>query len=113
MSRNAEHIGAAGEFGLEKEAEGCRIALSARQEVAVSALNAAANQAEAMAFSDALSQATEVGDQPLHHTRPTCCLHDLAWQMTGQLSARLICKYLLALPAHTRYTPYTMQSHNY
>ena len=65
MSRDAEHIEGAGEFGLEKEAESCRIALSARQAVAVSALHGAANQAEAMAFSDALSQATEVGDQPL------------------------------------------------
>ena len=107
MSWDAEHIGGAAEFGLEKEAEGCRIALSARQAVTVSALHAAANQAEAMAFSDALSQATEVGDQPLYHTRPRCCLHDVAWQMqtTGQPSARLICKYLPALPAHTRYTP--------
>ena len=66
----AGHLDAAGEWGLEREAETCRAALSARQAAAVSALQAAAQQAEALTFSDALRCATDVSQQPgnLLHT---------------------------------------------
>ncbi|CAL5227501.1 g10485 [Coccomyxa viridis] len=49
-----EHLDTAREFGLGREAEECRAALSARQAAAAFALERAANQAEALAFSEAL-----------------------------------------------------------
>ena len=52
----AAHLDAAGELGLGREAEDCRAALSARQ--------AAANQAEALTFSDALRCAADVSQKP-------------------------------------------------
>ena len=55
---------AAGEFGLEREAEACRLALAERQAAAAAALQAAADQAEAVGFSEALALATDV--------RPLC-----------------------------------------
>ena len=60
----AAHLDAAGELGLGREAEDCRAALSARQAAAASALQAAANQAEALTFSDALRCAADVSQKP-------------------------------------------------
>lgn len=56
----AEHVEAAGEVGLEREAEACRLALAERQAAAAAVLQAAADQAEAVGFSDALAAATDV-----------------------------------------------------
>ena len=56
----AGHVEAAGEFGLEREAEACCWALAERQAAAAAVLQAAADQAEAIGFSEALAVATDV-----------------------------------------------------
>ena len=56
----AGHVEAAGEVGLEREAEACRLALAERQAAAAAVLQAAADRAEAVGFSDALAVATDV-----------------------------------------------------
>lgn len=70
-----EHLDSAGEFGLGREAEKCRYVLSVRQAAAVCALKAAANQAAALAFLDALQSATDVSRQPLSLSS---CPHGMA-----------------------------------
>ena len=57
---HAGHLKAAGEFELEREAEACRAALAERQTAAAAVLQAAAEQAEALGFSEALALATNV-----------------------------------------------------
>ena len=67
----AEHLENAEEFGLQREAEACRSVLVARQAAATAALEAAAERAEALAFSNALAQAQAVST-PGHHKQVLC-----------------------------------------
>ena len=67
----AEHLENAEEFGLQREAEACRCVLVARQAAATGALEAAAERAEALAFSNALAQAQAVSTTG-HHKQALC-----------------------------------------
>ena len=67
----AEHLENAEEFGLQREAKACRCVLVARQAAAIGALEAAAERAEALAFSDALAQAQAVSIRE-HHKQALC-----------------------------------------